>query len=118
MYFFFFFFKKNHYLLIFFFFFSYQFFFSLGNYISSDLLHRNTINPVLYKPFDNIFKNQFDQIYNLYIKEDGIAAINIKSSTLKTIEEQMETDNYNYLMFCEVNKKNFFNNNIYIEIFF
>jgi len=72
-----------------------------SNYTSSDLLHRNTINPVLYKPFDNIFKNQFDQIYNLYIKEDGIAAINIKSSTLKTIEEQMETDNYNYLMFCE-----------------
>jgi len=41
-------------------------------------------------------------MYLLYIKEDGIASINIKSSTVKTIEEHMESDNYTYLMFNEV----------------
>ncbi|OUM69208.1 hypothetical protein PIROE2DRAFT_2909 [Piromyces sp. E2] len=68
-------------------------------YLNSDILHKSTINPVLYKQFDNVFKPKFIQIYNLYIKEDGIAAINIKSTTIKTIEEQMESDNYTYLMF-------------------
>jgi len=70
-----------------------------NTYTSSDILHSNTINPYLYKPFDNIFKPQYDQVYNLYIKEDGIAAINIKSSTIRNIEDLMENDNYNYLMF-------------------
>ncbi|ORX82373.1 hypothetical protein BCR32DRAFT_292684 [Anaeromyces robustus] len=72
-----------------------------NSYTSSDILRTNTISPILYKPFDNIFKRQYDQVYNLYIKEDGIAAINIKSSTIKNIEELMENDNYNYLMFNE-----------------
>jgi len=73
----------------------------VNSYSSADVLHRNTISPLLYKPFESIFKPQFDQVYSLYIKEDGIAAVNIKSSTIKTIEEQIENNNYNYLMFCE-----------------
>ncbi|OUM69209.1 hypothetical protein PIROE2DRAFT_2910 [Piromyces sp. E2] len=71
------------------------------SYTSSDILHKNTINPSLYKPFDNVFKSQYEQIYNLYIKEDSIASINIKSSTIKDIEDQMENDNYSYLMFIQ-----------------
>ena len=66
------------------------------------MLHKNTINSFLYKPFDNIFKPKFEQVYNLYIKEDGVAAVNIKSSTIRIIEEQMENDNYSYLMFNQV----------------
>jgi len=66
------------------------------------VLHKNTINSFLYKPFDNIFKPKFEQVYNLYIKEDGVAAVNIKSSTIRIIEEQMENDNYSYLMFNQV----------------
>lgn len=72
-----------------------------NSYSSSDVLHKNTINPSLYKDFDPIFKPQYEQIYNLYINEEGIASVNIKSSTIKTIEEQMENDNYTYLMFSQ-----------------
>jgi len=68
-------------------------------------MHKNTINQALYKPFELIFKSQYEQIYNLYIKEDGIASINIKSSTLRAIEEQMSNDNYTYLMFSQVREK-------------
>jgi len=73
----------------------------VNSYSSADILHRNTINPLLYKPFESVFKTQYDQIYNLYIKEDGIASINIKSTTIKNIEELVENNNYNYLMFYE-----------------
>jgi len=44
-------------------------------------------------------------LYSFYIKEDGIAAVNINSSTIKIIEEQMENDNYSYLMFSQVKIK-------------
>ncbi|ORX61093.1 hypothetical protein BCR36DRAFT_408073 [Piromyces finnis] len=87
-------------------------------YSSSDILHKSTINPVLYKPFDNIFKSKYEQIYNLYIKEDGIAAVNIKSSTIKAIEEQMENDNYSYLMFNQAAEEigELLYNNIYLRM--
>ncbi|KAG4082989.1 hypothetical protein H8356DRAFT_1751714 [Neocallimastix lanati (nom. inval.)] len=71
------------------------------SFSSSDVLHRNTLNPILYKPFDPIFKPKYEQLYSFYIKEDGIAAVNINSSTIKIIEEQMENDNYSYLMFSQ-----------------
>jgi len=71
------------------------------SFSSSDVLHRNTLNPVLYKSFDPIFKPKFEQLYSLYIKEDGIASVNINSSTIRVIEEQMENDNYTYLMFAQ-----------------
>ncbi|ORX61094.1 hypothetical protein BCR36DRAFT_341330 [Piromyces finnis] len=74
---------------------------SNGTFSSSDILHKNTINPVLYKPFELTFKPQFEKIYNLYIKEEGIASVNINASTVKTIEEQMENNNYSYLMFSQ-----------------
>jgi len=70
-------------------------------------LHKNTINPVLNKPFDNIFKPQYEKMYNLYICEGCMAAINIKSGTIKNIEEQMENDNYSFLMFSQVNYHNY-----------
>jgi len=41
-------------------------------------------------------------MYNLYIKEDGIASVNIKASTIRAIEDQMANDNYSYLMFNQV----------------
>jgi len=78
--------------------------FYIDSYSSSDILNKNALNPVLYKQFENVFKPQFEKIYNLYIKEDGIAAINIKSSTIKIIEEQMENNNFSYLMFSQVIK--------------
>ncbi|KAG4093806.1 hypothetical protein H8356DRAFT_1696920 [Neocallimastix lanati (nom. inval.)] len=70
-------------------------------YNSSDVLHKNTISPILYKPFEPIFKPYFEKIYDLYIKEDGIACVNVKASTIRTIENQMENDNYSYLMFLK-----------------
>jgi len=72
-----------------------------SSFVNADVMHKNTINQALYKPFELIFKSQYEQIYNLYIKEDGIASINIKSSTLRAIEEQMSNDNYTYLMFSQ-----------------
>ncbi|ORX84017.1 hypothetical protein BCR32DRAFT_277474 [Anaeromyces robustus] len=68
-------------------------------YTFSEIMHRNTTNPVLYKPFERIFKKQYNQIYNLYIKKDGIASVNINDSTKMLIEEQILSDNYTYLMF-------------------
>jgi len=86
-----------------------------GNFTCSDILHKNVINPVLYKPFELNFKPQFEQVYNLYIKEDGIAAINIKSSTIRNIEEQMANENYTYLMFNQAAEEisDLLYNNIY-----
>jgi len=76
--------------------------YSLGElYDNSGNLRRNMMNLALYQPFDYIFKPQFDQIYNLYIKKDSIAAVNVKSSTIETIERQIEYNSYNYLMFTE-----------------
>jgi len=66
---------------------------------NADVLHKSVINPCLHNPFKSIFKPQFEQIYSLYIKEDGIASININSSTLKAIEDQVENNNFSYLMF-------------------
>jgi len=79
---------------------------SFGNLIndtygSSESLQKNMMNLAIYQPFDYVFKPQFDQVYNLYIKEDGIAAVNLKSSTIDTIERQIEYCNYSYLMFSE-----------------
>jgi len=70
-----------------------------NGFISTDILHKNTISPILYRPFEPIFKPQYEEIYNLYIKRDGFARINLKSSTFEIIEDQVETDNYTYLMF-------------------
>jgi len=70
-------------------------------YSSSDVLHKTKLNPILYEPFDSIFKPQFEQIYNLYIKEDSIALINIESSTAHSIEDQIMNDKYSYLMFYD-----------------
>ncbi|OUM69210.1 hypothetical protein PIROE2DRAFT_57577 [Piromyces sp. E2] len=87
-------------------------------YIYSDVLHKNTINPNLQKPFDNIFKPQYEQVYNLYIKEGGIASINIKYGTIKNIEEQMENDNFTFLMFSQAAEEigDLLYNNIYPRI--
>jgi len=70
-------------------------------YSSSDVLRKSMINQALYRPFEECFKPQFDQIYNLYINEDGIASVNIKASTIRTIKEQMESNEYTYLMFSQ-----------------
>jgi len=93
--------------------------YNIGNFTCSDILHKNTINPVLYKPFEPHFKSQFEQIYNLYIKEDGIAAINIKSSTIKNIEDQMANENYTYLMFNQAAEEigELLYNNIYPKMY-
>jgi len=69
------------------------------------VLHKSVINPCLHNPFKSIFKPQFEQIYSLYIKEDGIASININSSTLKAIEDQVDNNNFTYLMFNQVKIK-------------
>ncbi|ORX84018.1 hypothetical protein BCR32DRAFT_277475 [Anaeromyces robustus] len=69
------------------------------NFSYSDVLKTDTTHQVLYQPFDPIFKPQYEQIYALYIKEDGIASINISSSVTSDIENQILNDNYSYLMF-------------------
>ncbi|OUM69164.1 hypothetical protein PIROE2DRAFT_2855 [Piromyces sp. E2] len=70
-------------------------------FLSSDVLHKSKINPILNGSFDTIFKPQFEQIYLLYIKEDGIASININGNIISTIENQIENNNFTYLMFFE-----------------
>jgi hypothetical protein len=72
-----------------------------NGYSSTDILHKTKLNPILYEPFDPIFIPQFEQIYNLYIKEDSIALINIESSTAHSIEDQIMNDKYSYLMFYD-----------------
>jgi len=57
---------------------------------------------LLYKPFDPIFKSQYDQIYYLYIKEGSIASVNLNSEVVAPIEDQMENNNYSYLMYNQV----------------
>ncbi|ORX76714.1 hypothetical protein BCR32DRAFT_296063 [Anaeromyces robustus] len=68
-------------------------------YCSSNVLHKSKINPILYQSFDPVFKPYYDRIYNTFIKEGGIASVNIKSITVHTIDINMENNEYSYLMF-------------------
>ncbi|ORX76716.1 hypothetical protein BCR32DRAFT_271107 [Anaeromyces robustus] len=86
---------------------------------SSDILHKNKINPILYQPFDPVFKSYYENVYNFFIKEGGIASVNIESTTISDIELQIENDDFSYLMFIkaveEVGELLF--NNIYPKLY-
>ncbi|ORX76717.1 hypothetical protein BCR32DRAFT_271108 [Anaeromyces robustus] len=82
---------------------------------NSNIVSKNALNAILYKPFDPYFKHHYEHIYNLYIKEDSIGRVNVESSTLRMIEEQMENDNYSYLMFMPVNP--IFHINVIVIVF-